>query len=493
MKPVQVRIGQANFDLLARHLFPGDGDEHAAVLICGIAETESCTRLLVREVALAVDGVDFVFSDIAYKKLTSEFVAKWISTAADQELCYLAVHNHGGSDRVDFSPDDIASHERGYPALLDIAGLGPVGALVFARNAVAGDIWFSDGRRTIEKLTIIGPHIRDLYPAPPATKSPRDKATYDRSIRLFGSEGQAILQRLKVGIIGVGGGGSLANEFLARAGIGSIIAVDPDIIEKSNIPRVVDSCVQDVRRKLPKVKIAQRVARRANPQIHFVPIQDNVCDEAVARRLADCDALILAGDNFSSRNVFNALCHQYLIPGFHVGVGILADPSSQIITDIKAETRIILPQAGGGCLRCEGLIPPAKLQLEGLTKEERVKQGYFGADSVEDVPEPSLMALNVLSVGPAVNDILLMFTGLLEEGVEMLSLRSSPLERRYFRVAHSVPTPCRYCAVMKNSLYAKGDRGHLPCRASEQGTQSSRFNLLRWVKELFNLSRRATM
>ena len=55
-----------------------------------------------------------------------------------------------------FSADDLASHERGYPALLDITKGGPVGALVFAKKAVAGDIWTSQGRIALSHATVIG-------------------------------------------------------------------------------------------------------------------------------------------------------------------------------------------------------------------------------------------------------------------------------------------------------------------------------------------------
>ena len=44
-----------------------------------------------------------------------------------------------------FSTVDMDSHERGYPALLDIGKGVPVGALVFGRRAVAADIWMPDG------------------------------------------------------------------------------------------------------------------------------------------------------------------------------------------------------------------------------------------------------------------------------------------------------------------------------------------------------------
>ena len=60
--------------------------------------------------------------------LKAEFIQSRILRARDARLAYLAIHNHGGIDSVGFSPDDMASHERGYPALLDIARGMPVGA-----------------------------------------------------------------------------------------------------------------------------------------------------------------------------------------------------------------------------------------------------------------------------------------------------------------------------------------------------------------------------
>ncbi|WP_197077645.1 hypothetical protein, partial [Microbacterium sp. Ag1] len=94
---------------------------------------------------LAEDGVDYVAGDRGYRKLTASFVADNIDVCAEEELAYLAVHNHGGQAEVGFSRTDMASHERGYPALLDINDGVPVGALVFATGAVAGDLWLGEG------------------------------------------------------------------------------------------------------------------------------------------------------------------------------------------------------------------------------------------------------------------------------------------------------------------------------------------------------------
>jgi len=84
----------------------------------------------------------------------------------EQQLVYLAVHNHGGTDRVGFSRVDLASHERGYPTLLDLTQGVPVGALVFA-NVRRRDVWWTSAHRTkVEEVRVIGHTIERLTPEP---------------------------------------------------------------------------------------------------------------------------------------------------------------------------------------------------------------------------------------------------------------------------------------------------------------------------------------
>jgi hypothetical protein len=158
--PLSLTIPLPLFRQLFDHLFPGDDDEHGAIIAAGISETARGTRLLARQVFPARDMVEYVPGKRGYRALTAEFVAKVSGYCALEKLCYLAVHCHHGSDSVAFSSTDMASHERGYPALLDITHGGPVGALVFARNAVAGDIWTPEGRFALSHATVIGPRIK---------------------------------------------------------------------------------------------------------------------------------------------------------------------------------------------------------------------------------------------------------------------------------------------------------------------------------------------
>ena len=119
--PISLTLTDRQFQKIQSHLFPGDNDEHGLVVAAGIAETPRGTRLLARDIFIAKDGKDYVPGKHGYRALTAEFVAEKSSFCCDQNLCYLAVHCHGGNDWVAFSTDDLASHERGYPALLLLA------------------------------------------------------------------------------------------------------------------------------------------------------------------------------------------------------------------------------------------------------------------------------------------------------------------------------------------------------------------------------------
>jgi len=215
-------IDERLYRTLMEHLFPGDRDEHGAVMAAGIVSTVRGTRLLARELFKAEDGVDFVPGRRGYRMLTPEFVGDRIRFCRDQGLIYLAIHNHGGHDQVEFSDPDNRSHDRGYPALLDISGRA-VGALVFAEGAVAGDIWTPDrARRAIRETVIVGRNIARLYPVPPP-RPPEVDPTYDRQARWFGDRGQALLAGLKVGVIGAGGVGLPLVAMLARVGVAALV------------------------------------------------------------------------------------------------------------------------------------------------------------------------------------------------------------------------------------------------------------------------------
>jgi tRNA A37 threonylcarbamoyladenosine dehydratase len=426
--PWSLRMPPEMMRQLELHLFPGDGDEHGAVIGASIVTTPRGVRLLGRRLFLARDSVDYVPGNHGYRMLTPSFVLDCALACADDGLAYLAVHCHGGGDRVAFSGTDLASHVRGYPAILDIVDGPPVGGLVFARNAVAGDIWLPDRTRLVlDHLEVAGRPLRRLHAEPPGHPHVADER-YDRQARIFGDRGQALLAAQKVAVIGAGGAGSLIIEYLARLGVGHLVVIDPERIDVTNLSRVVGSRRRDVRPLLthqellrrfrewaerlrtPKVRIAERVARTAQPGIRFDGIQGDVTDREVAAELVDCDYLFLAADSMQARLVFNAIVHQYLIPGVQVGAKVQVDRTTGEVLDVFSVVRTIVP--GLTCLWCNGLISPSKLQEEATDPAQLARQRYV------DEPElhaPSVITLNAVASAHAVNDYLMSLTGLMDD------------------------------------------------------------------------------
>jgi hypothetical protein len=124
-------------------------------------------KLLGRELILATHNQDYIEGSTGYHWLTSAFIRGAALRARNQQLAYLAVHNHTNPNHAGFSPIDQASHQRGYPALQAITDQ-PIGALVLTEQTATGNLWLPNGtRHTLTELVVpTNPRIRlHLQPA----------------------------------------------------------------------------------------------------------------------------------------------------------------------------------------------------------------------------------------------------------------------------------------------------------------------------------------
>lgn len=463
--PVDLVFPLVQWERLRAHLFRGDSDEHGAVISAGLVTTSAGVRLLVRDVHLAIDGLNYVASQRGYRMLTAEFVRDRALHCRDERLCYLAVHNHFGRDSVEFSPTDLRSHERGYPALRDIVQGQVVGGIVFAENAVAGDLWFPSHRQPLRSAIVQGEGIYRMYPSVPRRFMKSDPQ-FDRQAKLFGDRGQAILRDLHVGVIGLGGVGSIASELFARLGIGWLTLVDPEPLEPSNVPRVVGSTFADV--GMPKVEIASRLARAANPDVRVNSCAASIVDDAIAHELACCDFMILAADTMQARLVVNAIAHQYLVPTFQIGSKVQVHQATGVVTDVFSVMRPILPGASG-CLWCNGLINADRLAQEALSEDERRAQRYVNEP---DVVAPSVITLNAVGAALACNEVMMRAVGLRTEATgDFVYIDARTGLTRY--EAPRRDRDCLECGNGPESRIARGDSRRLPTRRTCTNTRAA--------------------
>lgn len=453
-KKCHLRIAHDHFKSLYAHLFPGDNDEHGAVLLAGMCTVDGKRTLLVRELHLAIDGEDYVEGTVGYRALHPKFIHRLITKARDEKLVYLAVHNHFSDRHVGFSQIDLDSHELGYPALLQISRGMPVGALVFGQRSVAADLWIAKtSRLELDCAVVVGRTIQRLTPSPRGD-SVALPMVHERQIRMFGKMGQLELSECKVAVLGLGGIGSLVSEYLARLGVGHFTLVDDDIVEESNLSRVVGATHSDVRKNLAKVKVAKRLILAANKDAKVKLILDDVAKGSIAKKLIDSDYIFLAADSMRARLVFNALVHQYLIPGVQLGSKIRSHADGALI-DVMSANRPVRP--GHGCLWCNQLIDTTVLAKEAKTDEERKSQAY----GVEE-PNPSVISLNAISAAHAVNDFLLDYLGLRETTTPICYEHVHCMTQKRDLVQPRKDADCSECSS-QGLRFGRGDSVELPC------------------------------
>ncbi len=122
----------------------------------------------------------------------------------------------------------------------------------------------------------------------------------------FDTQGQLALQNSRVLIVGAGGLGCPAAQYLVGAGVGHIAIADDDIVSTSNLHRQILFTPADV--GLPKAIIACRKLQEQNPLITLVPVLERVTLQNVMQLVAPYDIILDATDNFEAKYLLNDSC-----------------------------------------------------------------------------------------------------------------------------------------------------------------------------------------
>ena len=131
---------------------------------------------------------------------------------------------------------------------------------------------------------------------------------YQRQIILkeFGEAGQQKLQQSKVLVIGAGGLGCPALQYLAAAGVGTIGIVDDDVISISNLHRQVLYSTFDI--GCSKAEKAKHTLTRLNPDINIIAHNERLTTQNALAIIGAYDIVIDGTDNFASRYLINDAC-----------------------------------------------------------------------------------------------------------------------------------------------------------------------------------------
>jgi adenylyltransferase/sulfurtransferase len=131
---------------------------------------------------------------------------------------------------------------------------------------------------------------------------------YSRHI-LLDELGPDAQQRFAAGralIVGMGGLGAPAAQFLVAAGVGNVTLCDPDRVDITNLQRQILYAGPDVGAR--KVDAAQARLAAINPEVSLTTLPERVSDAELARLVQDADVVLDCTDNFATRHAINRAC-----------------------------------------------------------------------------------------------------------------------------------------------------------------------------------------
>lgn len=137
---------------------------------------------------------------------------------------------------------------------------------------------------------------------------------YNRQIVLnsVDFDGQEKLKTSKVLVVGLGGLGCAAAQYLASGGVGHLMLVDFDTVSLSNLQRQVLHLDQDIGK--PKVESARNRLQALNPHIEIEVCNAKLNEDEWGKLIADYDLVLDCTDNVEIRNTLNLQCFQHKRP-----------------------------------------------------------------------------------------------------------------------------------------------------------------------------------
>ena len=166
-------------------------------------------------------------------------------------------------------------------------------------------------------------------------------------LREIGGPGQRRLKEAKVLVVGAGGLGAPALQYLAAAGVGTIGVIDDDVVENSNLQRQVIHT--DARIGMPKVFSAEIAMQDQNPFVTVRPYHRRLTEEIAEDLIAEYDLVLDGTDDTDTRYLVNEAAVVARIPLI-----------SGALSQWEGQLSVFDPASGTPCYQCVFPEPAAR-------------------------------------------------------------------------------------------------------------------------------------
>lgn len=385
-------------------LFPGDGFEAVAFLLCGRREGDRRHRLVVREIHDIPYGCCTVRTATRVS-WSPDYIDDILERAALERLSVIKIHSHPNGYGAFSSVDDESDGHllpmiRGWIEGDLIHG----SAVMLPDGQVFGRILRGQEMEPIDCISVAGDDLNFWYADAGSADTPDFTASHAQA---FDEGTIERLQRLSIAVVGASGTGSPTIEQLMRLGVGEILSIDPDVMEERNVNRILNSTIDDASELRPKVDVMERAIARAGLGTRLIPIADDVWTPEVVEAIAQCDVLFGCVDSVDARYLLNAVSTHYNIPYFDIGIRLVARDEGHGISEACGTVHYIRP--GRSSLLSRDLFTMKDVAAAGLRRndpaahERQIKDGYIKGVQGR---RPAVISVNMLGSSLAVTELL---------------------------------------------------------------------------------------
>jgi hypothetical protein len=309
--------------------------------------------LVLASASHSVTDDDYINDPLSGARINGTAIRAAMQRILDSGAGILHVHLHEHDDAPSFGRMDRREIPRLVKSFVATDARVPHGMLVLSNDSAHA--WVAmpgQALRPVDKVVIVGRPMT-IIGTNPAYRSAR----YDRQ-SFLGRHSQRAFESTRVGIAGLGGGGSHMAQQLAHLGFKDYVLFDKQRIEDSNLNRLVGGTENDVAGQAFKVDIAHRVICGIRSDAQVLPIRERWQDAAGALR--SCDLVFGCVDGFDERRQLERSCRRYLIPLIDIGMDVQC-VKGQLP---RMAGQVILSTPGEPCMQCIGFLNEKTLTRE---------------------------------------------------------------------------------------------------------------------------------
>jgi hypothetical protein len=390
---------------LRRHLFPPDGCESVALALCGTRLNESRQVYCIHEI-LEIPDHSCISRTPTAVRWQVELGLELFARATKRSMTVLKIHSHQtGFEAFSKRDDESDANLLGAICQWTDKPMRHISAFMLPEGTITARLV---GRNhadwsQVDRVMVVGDEITTFHKTQSAVVF--DGADL-RTRQAFGDGTTRTLKSMCVGVAGCSGTGSWVVEMLARLGVGRLVLIDPDRVERKNLNRIVNSTGQSAQQNEYKVDVLARAIKAMDLGTVVEPHGLDLAHKTIVEYLAECDAIFGCLDSADGRDLLNRIATFYTIPFIDVGVHLEADGAGGI-SQICCAVHYLIP--GGSSLLSRGAITPEQISAQALRRrnpseyQARLKEGYIHGVAVDS---PAVISVNGFAASHAVNELL---------------------------------------------------------------------------------------